>query len=149
MQIARTGSALHNKIQQSIFRQSGNRFAGRKCSNLITCAYSGRKTGTHFCGIRANKFQNRNRLSSVSSENVASQEIVMASSRTRLVSQLAFASAVVTALSASAALASQGPGGGPGTASGFTQLAMAILVYGVSAAVVAAGLIGAARQHLH
>jgi hypothetical protein len=93
--------------------------------------------------------QNRNRLSSVSSENVASQEIVMASSRTRLLSQLAFASAVVTALSASAALASQGPGGGPGTASGFTQLAMAILVYGVSAAVVAAGLIGAARQRSH
>jgi hypothetical protein len=74
----------------------------------------------------------------------------MASSRTRLgLSQLVFAPAVVTALSASAALASQGPGGGPGTASGFTQLAMAILVYGVSAAVVAAGLIGAARQRLH
>src|ERR1700694_462184 len=109
MQIAPTGSASHNKIQQSIFRQSGNRFAARKCSNFITCAYSGRKTGTHFCGIRANIFQNRNRLSSVSCEDVESQEIVMASSRTRLVSQLAFASAVVTALSASAALASQGP----------------------------------------
>jgi hypothetical protein len=123
--------------------------AARKCSNLITCAYSGRKTGTYFCGVRANIFQNRNRLSSVSCEN-ASQEIVMASSRTRLgLSQLAFASAVVTALSASTALASQGPGGGPGTASSFTQLAMAILVYGVSAAVVAAGLIGAARQRSH
>jgi hypothetical protein len=74
----------------------------------------------------------------------------MASSRTRLgLSQLAFASAVVTSLSATAAFASQGPGGGPGTASSFTQLAMAILVYGVSAAVVAAGLIGAARQRLH
>jgi hypothetical protein len=73
----------------------------------------------------------------------------MASSRTRL-SQLAFASAVVvTSLSATAAFASQGPGGGPGTASSFTQLAMAIIVYGVSAAVVAAGLIGAARQRLH
>ena len=75
----------------------------------------------------------------------------MASSRTRLgLSQLAFASAVVvTSLSATAAFASQGPGGGPGTASSFTQLAMAIIVYGVSAAVVAAGLIGAARQRLH
>ena len=60
--------------------------------------------------------------------------------------------AVVTAaiavglLPAGAAFASQGPGGGLGTASGFTQLAMAILVYGSSAVVVGAGLIGAARQ---
>jgi hypothetical protein len=49
----------------------------------------------------------------------------------------------------SAAFASQGPGGGPGTASGFTQLAMAILVYGTSALVVGAGLIGAARRRRH
>ena len=57
----------------------------------------------------------------------------------------AISSAVL--LSASAALASQGPGGGMGTASPFTQLAMALLVYGTSAIVVAAGLIGAARRH--
>lgn len=44
-----------------------------------------------------------------------------------------------------AALASQGPGGGLGTASHLTQLAMAIIVYGISAVVVGAGLIGAAR----
>jgi hypothetical protein len=44
-----------------------------------------------------------------------------------------------------AALASQGPGTGPGTASGLTQLAMAIIVYGTSALVIVAGLIGAAR----
>ena len=50
-------------------------------------------------------------------------------------------------LSANTALASQGPGGGMGTASPFTQLAMAVLVYGTSAIVVAAGLIGAARRH--
>jgi hypothetical protein len=50
---------------------------------------------------------------------------------------------------ADAALASQGPGGGPGTASGFTQLAMAVLVYGASALVVGAGLMGMARRHLH
>jgi hypothetical protein len=47
---------------------------------------------------------------------------------------------------AGAALASQGPGGAPGTASSFTQLAMAIIVYGTSAIVVGAGLIGAARR---
>jgi hypothetical protein len=45
------------------------------------------------------------------------------------------------------ALASQGPGTGPGTASPFTQLVMAIIVYGTSALVVGAGLIGAARRH--
>jgi hypothetical protein len=49
--------------------------------------------------------------------------------------------------SADAALASQGPGGGMGTASPLTQLTMAILVYGASALVVGAGLIGAVRRH--
>jgi hypothetical protein len=43
-------------------------------------------------------------------------------------------------------LASQGPGAGPGTASHLTQLTMAILVYGISALVVGAGLIGAVRR---
>jgi hypothetical protein len=42
----------------------------------------------------------------------------------------------------SMALASQGPG----AASTFTQVAMAVLVYGTSALVVGAGLIGALRQ---
>ena len=57
----------------------------------------------------------------------------------------AIASAVL--LSTDAALASQGPGGGMGTASPLIRLAMAVLVYGTSAIVVAAGLIGAARRH--
>jgi hypothetical protein len=100
------------------------------------------------------QFQNRHRLSSVSSENFPSQEIAMTSSRKMPpnkpgISQLTFAAAPVIAalLSVSPALASQGPGGGPGTASNFTQLAMAILVWGASALVVGAGLIGAVRRH--
>lgn len=48
---------------------------------------------------------------------------------------------------ASSALASQGPGTGAGTASGFTQLTMAVLVYGAAALAVCAGLIGAVRRH--
>jgi hypothetical protein len=56
---------------------------------------------------------------------------------------LAVTSAVL--LSASTALASQGPGGGMGTASHLTQMAMAILVYGMSAIIVGVGLIGAVR----
>jgi hypothetical protein len=43
------------------------------------------------------------------------------------------------------AFASQGPGGGMGTASHLIQMAMAILVYGTSAIVIGAGLIGATR----
>ena len=73
----------------------------------------------------------------------------MASSRTRRrVPQFVFAStsALASLLWANAAFASQGPGGGPGAASSFTQLAMAIIVYGTSALVVGAGLIGAARR---
>ena len=63
-----------------------------------------------------------------------------------VVTELVVTELVVTEVSwANAALASQGPGGGMGTASHFTQVAMAILVYGASALVVGAGLIGAAR----
>jgi hypothetical protein len=47
-----------------------------------------------------------------------------------------------------ATLASQGPGGGPGTASPSTQLVMAIVVYGSAALLLAAGLIGALKRRL-
>ena len=57
---------------------------------------------------------------------------------------IAFMSAAAL-FSTDVALASQGPGGGPGTANHFTQLVMAIIVYGGSALLVGAGLIGAAR----
>ena len=60
-------------------------------------------------------------------------------------SQLPYASRGV--VFANAALASQGPGGGPGSASPFTQLVMAIIVYGSSALLIGAGLIGAVRRH--
>jgi hypothetical protein len=64
--------------------------------------------------------------------------------------RLAFAvTPMLVASLVTTAFASQGPGGGPGTASGFTQLAMGILVYGTSALVVGAGLIGAARRRWH
>jgi hypothetical protein len=57
------------------------------------------------------------------------------------------ATSIATSLSwATEAMASQGPGGGPGTASHFTQLAMAVIVYGSSALVVGAGLFGAVRR---
>jgi hypothetical protein len=45
------------------------------------------------------------------------------------------------------ALASHGPGVGPGTASGFTQTVMAIVVYGAAALIIGTGLIGAIRRH--
>jgi hypothetical protein len=52
----------------------------------------------------------------------------------------------IGALAADAALAAQGPGTGAGTASSLTQTAMTIIVYGTSALVVGAGLIGALRK---
>ena len=75
----------------------------------------------------------------------------MASSRTsHRLSRFAFAAtATVAGLLWANAFASQGPGGGPGTASSFTQLVMAIIVYGTSALVIGAGLIGAARRRSH
>jgi hypothetical protein len=77
-----------------------------------------------------------------------SQEIVMTSFRMGdRISRAASAAmpAIAVLLSTDAAFASQGPGGGLGTASLLTQLAMAIMVYGASAIVVGVGLIGAAR----
>ena len=53
---------------------------------------------------------------------------------------------IAAALWSSAALASQGPGAGMGTASPLTQTVMAVLVYGVSAIIVGAGLIVAVRR---
>jgi hypothetical protein len=62
------------------------------------------------------------------------------------ISRLAAAAACVALLSTGSAFASQGPGGGMGTASNLTQIAMAILVYGAAALIVGAGLIGALRR---
>ncbi|WP_076864785.1 hypothetical protein [Bradyrhizobium mercantei] len=50
-------------------------------------------------------------------------------------------------ISIGAALASQGPGGGMGTASHLTQVLMAIMVYGTTGVIAAAALIGAERRH--
>jgi hypothetical protein len=61
------------------------------------------------------------------------------------VSRLAIAACALL-LPVGSALASQGPGGGMGTAGSLTQVAMAVLVYGASALIVGAGLIGALRR---
>ena len=58
------------------------------------------------------------------------------------------AASLLFLVSAPTALASQGPGGGPGTASPSTQLVVAIVVYGSAALLLAAGLIGALKRRL-
>jgi hypothetical protein len=76
-------------------------------------------------------------------------EISMTSFRTRTPASRAapaMTSIAVAALWSSAALASQGPGSGMGTASPLTQTAMAIFVYGLVTIIVGAGLIGAVRR---
>ena len=79
---------------------------------------------------------------------MASSRRMASSRKLPRISLAAFATpfAAASVLWANAAFASQGPGGGPGTASSFTQLAMAIIVYGTSALVVGIGLIGAVRR---
>lgn len=59
---------------------------------------------------------------------------------------LAATSIAAGVLGADPAWSAQGPGTGAGTASGLTQSAMTIIVYGTSALVVGAGLIGALRK---
>ena len=75
-------------------------------------------------------------------------EISMTSFRTR--TAVSRAAPAVTSIAAaawsSAALASQGPGGGMGTASSLSQTVMAVLVYGLVTIIVGAGLIGAVRR---
>jgi hypothetical protein len=61
-------------------------------------------------------------------------------------SRLAFAVTAAMLLPAASAFASQGPGGGMGSASSLTQIAMAVIVYGASALIVGTGLIGALRR---
>jgi hypothetical protein len=56
------------------------------------------------------------------------------------------AAAFLLVLTAPAALASQGPGGGLGTASPLMQLVMGIAVYGSVAVIIAAGLVGSLRR---
>jgi hypothetical protein len=73
------------------------------------------------------------------------QEMVMAYLSGLQISRLAIAASVL--LGAGSALAAQGPGVEAGTASPLMQSVMAILVYGASALVVGAGLIGALRGH--
>jgi hypothetical protein len=76
-------------------------------------------------------------------------EISMTSFRTRTAISRAVTAATsiaAAALWSSAALASQGPGGGMGTASSLSQTVMAGLVYGLVTIIVGAGLIGAVRR---
>jgi hypothetical protein len=80
------------------------------------------------------------------SGNQLSPEIVMFRKNSRS-SLAAVAAACTVLLPAASAFASQGPGGGLGTASNLTQVAMAVIVYGVSALIVGTGLIGALRRH--
>ena len=82
-------------------------------------------------------------FSSVAFRNQVSREIVMSRKHSRISRAIAAACALLPAASA---FASQGPGGGMGTASDLTQIAMAILVYGASALIVGAGLMGALRR---
>jgi hypothetical protein len=78
----------------------------------------------------------------------AQEEIAMGFHlRWRLCRAVAAAS-LLFLISAPIALASQGPGGGPGTASASTQLVMAIVIYGGAALLLAAGLIGLLKRRL-
>jgi hypothetical protein len=82
-------------------------------------------------------------FAAVAFRNQSSREIAMFGKNARL-SRAAIAACAL--LPAAGAFASQGPGGGMGTAGTLTQVAMAILVYGGSALIVGAGLIGALRH---
>jgi hypothetical protein len=75
-------------------------------------------------------------------DNQLSREIAM-SRKNSTILRAAIAAAVLLPASA---FASQGPGGGMGAASNLTQVTMAVLVYGASALIVGAGLIGALRR---
>ena len=98
-------------------------------------------------GARGNygaNFQNRRRLPAYLPK-ASFMEIAMpsASRKTRCAGA---ASSLAALCWTGAALASQGPGTSMGTAGHFTQLATAVLIYGLSALVVGAALIRALRR---
>ncbi len=70
----------------------------------------------------------------------------MPSATSALVRSIGAASHLVAACWAGSAFAAQGPGTSAGTAGHFTQLAMAVLIYGIAALVVGVGLSGALRR---
>jgi hypothetical protein len=72
--------------------------------------------------------------------------IGMTSVAARTTASLSVAVLLTAGAPISEALASQGPGTGPGGASATTQLGMAIVVYGTSIVIIAAGLIKSLRQ---
>ena len=75
------------------------------------------------------------------------EEVVMAAASKHVSAfALTATSIAIGAFAVDAAFASQGPGTSAGTASSLTQSAMTIIVYGTSALVVGAGLIGALRK---
>src|SRR5580698_9135546 len=76
----------------------------------------------------------------------AQEEIAMAFHLRRRSCGAVAAASLPFLISAPVALASQGPGGGPGTASASTQLVMAIVIYGGAALLLAAGLIGLLKR---
>jgi hypothetical protein len=102
----------------------------------VQCAASGQVPSPRKINLRFIKlFQPRSRSLWQAQEEIAMGHPLRTSRR-------AVAAAFLQALmSAPIALASQGPGGGPGTASPSTQLVMAIVVYGGAASILAAGLI--------
>jgi hypothetical protein len=78
------------------------------------------------------------------SEHKPLREIIMFRPTSRT-ARLAIAACAML-LPDGSALASQGPGGGMGTAGSLTQTLMAVIVYGASALVIGTGLIGALRR---
>lgn len=70
----------------------------------------------------------------------------MPSATSRRARCIGAASPLAALCRAAPALASQGPGASMGTASHFMQMAMAVLVYGIAALVVGAGLIASLRR---
>jgi hypothetical protein len=90
-------------------------------------------------------FQNRRRLAAYLPK-MSLMEAAMPSA-SRKARYIGAASSLAALIWAGSSLASQGPGTSIGTACHFTQVAMAVLVYGISALVVGAGLIGALRRH--
>ena len=72
--------------------------------------------------------------------------VVASSPMNASISRAVLAAFAIVAISNGVAFAAQGPGAGMGTASPFTQTAMAVLVYGAVVIVVCVGLIGAVRK---
>jgi hypothetical protein len=114
------------------------------CATIMNAvgAFRFRHSARFFAPMR----KTRHRLSSYLACSLLQEIAVTQTGTRRRLRRIALATLSGAIMFADVALASQGPGGGMGTASHLTQMLMAVAVYGTTGLIAVTAMIGAARR---